>query len=203
MWRRRSCLRRRDSSRRSGTLNAAPEEGRDERGTVPAGNVSGGGNPSAPRRVSDLLISWNESELFESIPKHYWPPMNADERRSKQALLLSALSAFIGGSLFFAPPPRDSVLTGAQPGRSEQVSQSDSSAAPIYWVDLRRPETRLGALGLPPPETFPAGTVPRSPRRSAGLAAKTAWRMLKRFREVLPLPPAPHGRVTHAESAQP
>src|ERR1039458_23987 len=27
---------------------------------------------SASRRVSDILISWNESELFESIQKHYW-----------------------------------------------------------------------------------------------------------------------------------
>src|ERR1039457_3242531 len=65
----------------------------------------------------------------------------ADERRSKQALLLSA---FIGGSLFFAPPTRDSVLTGARPGRSEQVSQSDSSAASTHWVDLGRSESPPG-----------------------------------------------------------
>ena len=43
---------RRDSSRRFGTLDAALQEGRDDRGTVPGGNVSGGGNPSASTRVS-------------------------------------------------------------------------------------------------------------------------------------------------------
>ena len=85
--------------------------------------------------------------------------MNADQNKP---FCYRRSSAFIGGSLFFAPPTRDSVLTGARPGRSEQVSQSDSSAASTHWVDLRRSESSLGTLGFLAPETFPAGTVPRS-----------------------------------------
>src|ERR1017187_4832554 len=67
--------------------------------------------------------------------------MNADQNKH---FCYRRSSAFIGGSLFFAPPPRDSVLTGARPGRSEQVSQSDSSAASTHCVDLRRSESRRG-----------------------------------------------------------
>ena len=92
-----------------------------------------------PRRDSDLLISWNEDELaFESRQRHYWPPRNAD----KNKLFLIGVHRRL---IFFAPPSRDSVLTGARPGRSEKAAQSDSSAAPIHRVDLRMSETRLGA----------------------------------------------------------
>src|ERR1035441_979644 len=59
--------------------------------------------------------------------------MNADKNK---LFSYRRSSAFIGGSIFFALPPRDSVLTGARPGRSEKVAQSDSSAAPIHEVDL-------------------------------------------------------------------
>src|ERR1035441_9048637 len=74
--------------------------------------------------------------------KHRWPPMNADKNKP---FSYRRASAFIGGSIFFAPAPRDSVWTEARPGRSEKVAQSDSSAAPIHRVDLRRSETHLGA----------------------------------------------------------
>ena|ERR1035441_3037519 len=65
--------------------------------------------------------------------------------RAPRALLLSA---FIGVhrrlTLLCSADTRFSSHRG-RPGRSEQVSQSDSSAASIHWVDLRRSEARLGA----------------------------------------------------------
>src|ERR1017187_6980146 len=80
-----------------------------------------------PRRDSDLLIWGNEDELaFESRQKHHWPPMNADRNKT---FSYRRASAFIGGSIFFAPAPRDSVWTDARPGRPEKVAQSDSGGA--------------------------------------------------------------------------
>src|ERR1017187_3195821 len=98
--------------------------------------------------------------------------MNADKNK------LFSYRRFIGGSIFFALPPRDSVLTGARPGRSGGLSldAAGKSTAPQAGSKVCRERRGKGVQPAILRDRPPLMPTPADERIRANCSCATAGR---------------------------